>query len=203
MTTPVKIYYWPIRARSYATMAVLQAGGIPIDWEKNPDLASLKASSLPFGQLPYIEHGDVKIAQSGAILRYAGGLAGTSGGSGKPFAVSEMLIAEAEDLFNMMGKANYSSDKAAAYTELFAANGPFATQCAFLDKLIPDGETFFLPGPVRSTGGYAIAATLDLAVGLEPTILDATPKLKTFYQTMLASSAFDGIRDLPMYFSRA
>lgn len=182
---------------------MLQAGGVPVEWEKNPDLASLKATSLPFGQLPYIEHGDVKIAQSGAILRYAGSIAGTSGGSGKPFAVSEMLISESEDLFNMMGKANYSADKAQAYNDLFAPNGPFATHCSCLDKMIPDGETFFLPGPVRSTGGYAIAATLDLAVALEPTILNATPKLKKFYDTMIASNAFDGIRDLPVYFSRA
>lgn len=182
---------------------MLQAGGIPFEWEKSPDLATLKATSLPFGQLPFIEHGDVKIAQSGATLRYAGSLAGTSGGSGKPFAVSEMLISEAEDLFNMIGKANYSADKATAFNELFAPNGPFATQCAYLEKLIPDGETFFLPGPVRSTGGYAIAASLDVAIGVEPTILDSTPKLKMFVQTMLASSAFDGIRDLPYYFSRA
>ena len=50
---------------------------------------------------------------------------------------------------------------------------------------------------------YAIASVLDIAIHLEPTILDAFPKLKLFYTTMIASPAFDGIRDFKNYLSRA
>jgi hypothetical protein len=39
-------------------------------------------------------------------------------------------------------------------------------------------------------------------IGLEASVLDNTPKLKGFYTAMLALPAFDGIRDLPMYFKR-
>jgi len=41
-----------------------------------------------------------------------------------------------------------------------------------------------------------------MAVTLEPTALDSFPKLQAFYQAMIASPAFDGIRDFGMYFSR-
>jgi len=73
---------------------------------------------------------------------------------------------------------------------------------SYLEKMIPDGETYFVADK-RVTGGYALAAVLDMAVALEPTALDGFPKLKGFYDAMLASSAFDGIRDWGMYFSRA
>jgi hypothetical protein len=43
---------------------------------------------------------------------------------------------------------------------------------------------------------------LDIAINLEPTLLDNFPKLKSFYTTLIATSAFDGIRDFGMYLKR-
>lgn len=51
-------------------------------------------------------------------------------------------------------------------------------------------------------GAYTLTAILDIAVNLEPTLLDNFPKLKTFYQTLFATAAFDGIRDYGMYLKR-
>jgi hypothetical protein len=51
-------------------------------------------------------------------------------------------------------------------------------------------------------GDYCIATALDLIVNLEPTALDAFPKLKDFYGKLIASKAFDGLREMPMYLSR-
>jgi hypothetical protein len=66
--------------------------------------ADLK-STLPFGQLPLLttSEGDM-IAQTTAILNYIGMIAGTEG-SGRTYAVSQMLIAEAEDLWAMASRA--------------------------------------------------------------------------------------------------
>lgn len=75
-------------------------------------------------------------------------------------------------------------------------------QLAFLESLHP-GDSPFFRSDKRCVGGFAIAATLDIVVSLEPAALDNFPKLKGFHAAMLSSSAFDGIRDLPMYFSRS
>lgn len=80
--------------------------------------------TLPFGQLPYLEDGDVKIAQSNAILRYVARKAGLNADENDSnYGLSEMLIEEATDITNLIGKANYAHDKTAAYNELFAAGG--------------------------------------------------------------------------------
>lgn len=73
-------------------------------------------------------------------------------------------------------------------------------QLAYLEKLLT-GD--FFVASARVTGEYALACTLDLLVALEPTVLDATPKLKKFYSTMLALPAFTPYKDWPMYLSRA
>ena len=72
-------------------------------------------------------------------------------------------------------------------------------QLAYLEKLL-SGD--FFVASARVTGEYALTATLDLLVALEPTILDATPKLKKFYTTMIALPAFSPYKDWPMYFNR-
>ena len=91
-------------------MAVGQAGGLKIKHTDNPDMGGLKPE-LPFGQLPYLVDGDVKVAQSLAILRYLARKGGLQGDDDKAFAFSEMLIQEMEDCFTLMAKANYDSDK--------------------------------------------------------------------------------------------
>lgn len=106
------------------------------------------------------------------------------------------MLHKAADLFNLIVKANYSPDKAVAYTELFSTDGAFAKQLAFLERILQvEGKKF--------AGDYAIAALLDMAVTLEPTILDAFPNVKGFTASLLATPAFNGVKDLPMYFQRA
>ena len=74
-------------------MAVAKAGGLNIVHTDDPNLPALKAE-LPFGQLPYLVDGDVKVAQSLAILRYLARKGGLQGDDDKGFAFSEMLIQE-------------------------------------------------------------------------------------------------------------
>jgi glutathione S-transferase len=68
-------------------------------------MSSLNRS--PFGQLPYLEFGDLRIGQSGAIARFAARQAGLQGDNDADFAVSEQLIEEFQDLFNIVAKAHY------------------------------------------------------------------------------------------------
>jgi hypothetical protein len=49
----ITLTYWPIKARSYAIMAVAKVGGVNVTPVTEFDLAALKPS-LPFGQLPLL-----------------------------------------------------------------------------------------------------------------------------------------------------
>ncbi len=63
-SSTMTLHYWQIRARNYAAVVVAQAGGLSLVQNLNPDMQALKAGILPFGQLPYLEHGDIKLVQS-------------------------------------------------------------------------------------------------------------------------------------------
>lgn len=155
---------------------------------------------LPFGQVPYLEHDGIAIAQSGAIARYIAKIGNLNGINDAEYAKSEMLIAEMDDLMNAMTKCMYSEDKNLAFDEYF--NGPWKVQMACLEKLIPDGEKYFVPNG-RVAGGYAIACSFDVALNLSPTCLDEYPKLKAFADDMLATGAFTGLKDMHQYLARA
>lgn len=192
------LYYWGIKARSYASLVVAKAGGIDIVAETNFDLATLK-NELPFGQVPYLVHGDVKLAQSNAILRYVAKLAGLQGSTDIAFALSEQLIEESNDIFQLLSKANHASDKAAGWESFFTNDGP--KHLAYLEKLLPGAYFLSETGPTVA-GEYTIAAVLDFLLHLEPSVLDAFPKLKAFAANLHILPAFEAFKDWPHYFSR-
>ena len=187
-----------MKARNYGPIVVAQAGGLNLKLNLKPNLAQMKPT-LPFGQIPYLEHGDVKLAQSGAIIRYLAKLGSIDGrNSDQQFAMSEMLIEEMQDLFTMVHKAYNSPDRVSAFNELFAKDSKLASQLLCLEKLV-QGVSFCVP---PQAGDYCIAAALDIIVHLEPTALSSYPKLSAFYKTMLESAAFATVKDYPMFFNR-
>lgn len=48
----------------------------------------------------------LKIGQTTAVINYIGRKAGTLGDTDKDFAMSQMLLAEGEDLYNLMQRYN-------------------------------------------------------------------------------------------------
>jgi len=191
------LHYWPIKARNYVAVVIAQAGGLQLHQNHNVDLAAMKPT-LPFGQLPYLVDGDVKLAQSGAIIRYLARKAHLQGDSEADFAKSEMLIEEMQDIFTVVAKAQYSPDKVDAYKTLFAEDGAIHKHLDFLEKLLT-GDNF---NSKALAGDYAIAAILDILVHLEAHVLDNFAKLHAFYQRHINGPAFAGVKDLPMYFKR-
>ena len=130
---------------------------------------------------------------------------GLSGDNEAEFALSEMLIEEANDIFNLISHAHYAPHRNDAYDALFAADGKFAAQCRYLENMIPEGSTAFssrAEGDLRLVGAIALAAVLDLANFVEPSCLLATPRLKAFHDILIESAAFEGIRDMHPYFKR-
>ena len=109
--TPLELRYFPLLAKGLGPALVLQFSGIR--WRGNYDLKftikddwpALKEKT-PFGQLPLLSvpsHG-LKFAQTTAIINYVGRLSGIEGATDEQYALSQMLIAEAEDIYLLMVK---------------------------------------------------------------------------------------------------
>ncbi len=112
------------KGRNYHIQAVAQAVGIVLNHVSDFDLTSLKATILPFGQLPYLVDGDIKLGQSNAILRYLARKGGIEGDSDADYALSEMLIEACVDIKALLRTAYRSGDKEASYDALFTPDSP-------------------------------------------------------------------------------
>ena len=79
-------------------------GNASIPFSTNLDWKDLKPST-PFGQLPLLTtlHGELHIAQTTAIINYVGKVSGMEG-ENESFALSQQLLAEGEDIYNLMVK---------------------------------------------------------------------------------------------------
>ena len=183
-------------------MVLAKQAGLDITQKGDFDLAAMKASGeLIFGQVPYLVHGDVKLCQSGAIMRYITKAGGLEADTAADFGRSEMLFSEAEDIWSLLCAAHYSTEKAAAFTALFAADGKFAAHVACLEKII--GEAPFADSTGKMlAGGFYLACVFDTATTLEPKCLDAFPKMKSFSEKMLALPAFECGKGMGMYITR-
>jgi hypothetical protein len=71
---------------------------------------TLSQTVLPFGQLPYLEHGELKLAQSNAINRYLARIWKIDGENDKEFGTANMLMEEAVDIYNHFGSASKAGD---------------------------------------------------------------------------------------------
>jgi len=59
---------------------------------------AIKDGRIPFGQLPFLQHGDLAMSQTHSILRYLGRLLGRYPKTDKEQAVVDMLVDSVEDL---------------------------------------------------------------------------------------------------------
>jgi len=65
----MKLIYFGVKARSWITVAIAAYGGVELVWEKDVNWPAFK-DQTPFGQLPVLIDGEIKIGQSMAIARY-------------------------------------------------------------------------------------------------------------------------------------
>ena len=191
------IHYWGIKARAQLAILVAAYAGQELIWNKEPDWPGLKPAT-PFGQLPFLEDGDVKIAQSGAIARYLGRKFGLQGESDADFAQSEQLIEESQDIFTAVAKAQYSPNKAEAYTEAFATEVP--KHFELLEKLL-QGDKFT---SATTTGEIAIFGVINIILDLEAGALANFPGLQAFYNRIAANPGVAAYiaANTPAYFKR-
>merc|ERR1712216_396526 len=95
--------YFDVLAKGLQPVLCLEISGLA--WEGGPpaDWAAMKPNT-PFGQMPVLTDGQVTLAQSIAICNYIGKKADMLGANDAEFGLSQMLMAEGEDLYAMMQK---------------------------------------------------------------------------------------------------
>ncbi len=134
-----------------------------------------------------------------AIARFVARKTGLQGDNDADFAKSEMLLEESVDIATAVGKAHYATDRKSEMDKTFAEVVP--KHLAALEKLAT-GET--LTGKVLA-GDLAIVAILNLLVKLQADVLDATPKVKAFYEKLVNDEKLKSLFDdetIGMYYQR-
>ena len=107
-----ELIYFPVMAKGLQLACIAEMSGLPwsgftVEEEGPKSWGEIKASGIaPFGQMPLLKtpSGQV-LGQSVAIANYIAKMAGPAleGESDQDYALSQMLMAEAEDIFALLG----------------------------------------------------------------------------------------------------
>jgi len=186
---PMRLIYWRVKSRGFLIQVVAAhaemrnfswdgaAASVPDDWK--PDAA--------FGQLPVAVFGSkLKIAQSMAIVRFIARKMGIDGENDWDFAMSEMLLEQYSDLWAEASRAQDADKRKEAWDAYFQTT--FAKGIMHVEDLLNVQTTFCSKVCV---GELAIACLCNVMLDLEPSCLDATPKLQDFYRTMQSKPRID------------
>ena len=200
--------YFDVLALGLPTGMVAAHSGLP--WRgKDPetfDWRKVKQEEAPFNQLPLLfRPGKRTVAHSAAIARAiaamahdAGARPGYDGSNDEDDAVvSDMLIAEALDVYAALQKGQPTcfvkmgdgGKTEQAHEELWSDTGKISLRRHFvcLEKLVRDTSPsagWF--SSARTAGEFFLWGVVRQAVLLDAAALDATPKLKAFYETVSA-----------------
>ena len=97
----VQLVYFDMRGRAELARLIMHAAGQIFD-DIVTDSTSEYESSLMFGQLPLFIDGDVKLVQSGAIVRYLVRKHNMYGKSVQDELLCDQLYEGTEDIFNVL-----------------------------------------------------------------------------------------------------
>ena len=195
---PFELRYFPVMAKGLGPTLVAEYSGMP--WVGNKDLGFIARGgppgknfadikdTLPFGQLPLLTTNDGSmIVQTTAIINYIGMVGGIEG-DGLDFAVSQMLIAEAEDIYAMLIRnvptivaplnQGIKGDKA-AYDLFWSEKLP--PHLSNLEKLCAAGTGFHATSP----GGLYLFSILYQCSLVVPTLLDGKTALSAWFSKTL------------------
>ncbi|KAL6050692.1 Glutathione S-transferase P [Balamuthia mandrillaris] len=190
--TPLKLYYFGIKARAHLPLLICEYAGLNYQWVTDFDWATMKPTT-PFGQLPYLVDGDVSLAQSMAIARYLAKKAGLQGATDADYAMSEQLIEEQNDIYSILAKANNAQNKHEAYDQALTVDIP--KHLDLLEKLLGENEYF---ASSVTTGDLALFSVFNIILDFDSKAFDNYPKLKGFYDRLSGHSGVKRFLELPM-----
>lgn len=179
------LIYFPVLAKGLAPALCAELSGLP--WKGNRDVDFTTDQSprarAPFGQLPILETEGLVIGQSIAICNYIGKVTGSEGKDVAEYAMSQMLLAEGEDLYALMRKyqdtafVKSTEDNAKFWGELVPAE--MKKLEALLSSTPGDGFTV----SETTTGELYLFAMLHQMKLISGDFLKDTPGLQKFYES--------------------
>ena len=193
-----ELCYFVVMAKGLQLAIIAEASGLP--WKGShptPEQPwpTMKASgSTPFGQLPILKTpSGLVIGQSIAIANYIGKKASMHGATDEEFALSQMCMAEGEDLYSLLLKHEYAmwkkpevrASKAAEQKILVAETLP--THFAHLEKLCGANGFTSSGTTVGELYLFGIIWQTTRVSGME--ILGSFPKLGTWFAKTAALPA--------------
>jgi glutathione S-transferase len=121
---PFQLVYFDMRGRAELARLIMHAAGQPFEDTVTEDKSEFEAY-LMFGQLPILFHGDVKIVQSGAIVRYLVKKFEMCGQSEHDELQCDQLYEGTEDIFNVLWNVclTYRGGTREALDKAIAAGG--------------------------------------------------------------------------------
>lgn len=147
----------------------------------------------PFGQMPLLYLGEDRakpVGQTTAIINTIAKLAKTEG-EGADFQMSQMLIAQGEDIFASLARYVPTTFRALGeypkaptlqhHNDFWSTMVP--KQCDLMEALI-DERTGTFTSSGTSPGELYLFAVLHQMMLMHPTFLDSSPNLKSFYTTL-------------------
>jgi glutathione S-transferase len=164
----------------------LEYTGTAVQMDAWPELKGTGA--CPFGQMPLLKTpSGVNFAQATAVCNYVGKCGGLEGANNLEYGLSQMLLAEGEDLYNMMQKHQdtlFAKDKESAEENAkFWAEG-VTGQFGFLENILKGKDTFTTSG--TTVGELYLFAMLHLMKMCKPAMLEGFPALASFFAKLAA-----------------
>jgi len=177
---PLKLVYFNVRGRGQALRYICADNGVALE-EVDIDFADWPKvkPTTAFGQLPVLEDGDFKVAQSNAILRYVARKHGLYGKSDKEQTMIDMVNDQQEDVRLTYLRLIYQEYDKEKDNYIKTIPEKLATLEAFLGKN-SGGKGFFV-GDHASFADYTTFDLLDNLLTLAPHSLDSLPLLKGFH----------------------
>jgi len=186
------IHYFGLKARAHASVVANAYWGKEMKWEKysfddwKNDKNDIR-SHCAFGQLPVLNDGDEWISQSNCILRYLGRKWGKAGSNNKNATLSDVLIEESSDIFDILVEVKYrGKNTLKAWDEAFKKLPKHWTN---LEKLM-NGEVF---GDEILIGDMSLFAVINMIHDSDPHTLKNHVSLKKWYDAIANN---DGVKAL-------
>jgi len=205
MSSIGKLTYFPVMAKGLPLTCVLESSGAKYDGGFCDNWETLKASGVtPFGQLPIFEADGIVIGQCVAIVGHIGRKTGTGGSTEGEKILSDMLLAEAEDIYGLLQKnvdTAFVKDKPASDFWTGDGRGTLNSHLVNLEKLVKSGNSFTEAGNALAGEAYLFGMFYQMSL-CKADFIDAGkyPKLASWYTTHLESAAMQKVitGDTPM-----
>jgi glutathione S-transferase len=195
-----QLIYFPVYAKGLQLAMIAEMSGLK--WEGKTtegdganSWASIKATGVaPFGQMPLLKtSGGRVVAQSTAIANYIARKGGMEGNTDDDFIMSQMCMAEGEDIFKLIFGAELAfwktpevrAAKAEEQKKVFTEDIP--AHLANLEKLC--GASGFTSTGETAGEIYLFGMIYQATVAGGAGLVDAFPNLKAWFNTIAAKAA--------------